>query len=221
MQNPRALENYLSKRPRLASVVAYPERGPWGDASYRGNCSGYVLIDLWVTYRPQRILDPMEGSGTSREVCADLQTLYGEEAPQYTGFDLRHGVDSLVDPIGSDYNLIFWHPPYHSMIVYTDDERDLSRCPNVRAFAERMRSGYDRFSRLLAPGGRLAILMGDMRKQGRYYPFGAMISRLDDQRLESVIIKQQFNMRSNETRYPPKFVPIMHETLAIYRAADS
>ncbi|NJM06985.1 DNA modification methylase [Candidatus Gracilibacteria bacterium] len=208
----------MSKRSRLASVVAYPDRGPWGDASYRGNCSGYLLIDLWATYRPLRLLDPMEGGGTSREVCADLQTLYAEDAPEYAGFDLRDGVDSLVDPIGSDYDLIFWHPPYHSMIVYTEDERDLSRCPSVRAFAECVRAGYERFSGLLAPGGRLAILMGDMRKHGRYYPFGSMISRLDDHRLEGVVIKQQFNMRSNDTRYPPTFVPIVHETLAIYRA---
>jgi len=30
----------------LRSVVSYPDRGPWGDASYRGNCSGYLVKDL-------------------------------------------------------------------------------------------------------------------------------------------------------------------------------
>jgi hypothetical protein len=30
----------------LCSVVSYPDRGPWGDSRYRGNCSGYLVKDL-------------------------------------------------------------------------------------------------------------------------------------------------------------------------------
>ena len=30
----------------LCSVVSYPDRGPWGDFRYRGNCSGHLVKDL-------------------------------------------------------------------------------------------------------------------------------------------------------------------------------
>src|SRR5436309_2590034 len=84
MRDQQALTEYLRRRPPLTSVVSYPSRGPWGDNRYPGNCSGYLLIDLCATYRPRRVLDPMEGGGTSRDVCADMDILYA-------GFDLCDG----------------------------------------------------------------------------------------------------------------------------------
>ncbi|HEX5691815.1 MAG TPA: hypothetical protein VFX76_17490 [Roseiflexaceae bacterium] len=214
MQDKHALDEYLRRRAPLTSVVSYPGRGPWGDNRYPGNCSGYLLIDLCATYRPHRVLDPMEGGGTSREVCADMGI-------DYTGFDLRHGVDSLHDEIGSGYDLIFWHPPYHDMKIYTDDARDLSRSGSVAAFLALLRAGYWRFVERLAPGGRLAILIGDMRRRGRYLPLTAETARLDRDRLEGIVVKIQHNVSSNKTQYGGAFVPILHETLTIYRQPEA
>jgi hypothetical protein len=210
MRDRQALETYLRQRPPLASVVSYPNRGPWGDNRYPGNCSGYLLIDLCATYGPRRVLDPMEGGGTSREVCADMDIAYA-------GFDLRHGADSLHDDIGCDYDLIFWHPPYHDMKVYTDDPRDLSRSGSIAAFLALLRTGYWRFCDLLAPGGRLAILIGDLRRRGCYEPLTAEVARLDRAHLESIIVKIQHNVSSNKTQYGGAFVPILHETLTVFR----
>src|SRR5262245_7808778 len=134
MRDQRTLADYLRRRTPLTSVVSYPDRGPWGDNRYPGNCSGYLLIDLCATYRPRRVLDPMEGGGTSREVCADMGI-------EYAGYDLRTGTDSLSDDIGSGYDLIFWHPPYHDMKLYTEDPRDLSRSGSMAAFLALVRAG--------------------------------------------------------------------------------
>src|SRR6266511_4246341 len=82
------------RRSPLTSIVSYPDRGPWGDNRYPGNSSGYLLIDLCATYAPRAVLDPMEGGGTSRDVCADMGITY-------QGFDLHSGVDSLHDEIGA------------------------------------------------------------------------------------------------------------------------
>lgn len=210
MRDVQALNKYLQRRAPLTSVVSYPGRGPWGDATYPGNCSGYLLIDLIATYRPQRVLDPMEGSGTSREVCADMGV-------DYTGFDVRNGTDSLHDDIGSGYDLIFWHPPYHDMKRYSDDPRDLSQAGSVTMFLALLRTGHARFMELLNPGGRLAILIGDLRRAGRYLALTAETAMLDRAHLEGIIIKIQHNVSSNQTRYSGAFVPILHETLTIYR----
>ena len=214
MRDKQALDDYLRRRTPLTSVVSYPGRGPWGDYRYPGNCSGYLLIDLCATYRPRRVLDPMEGGGTSREVCADMGI-------EYTGLDLRSGVDSLHDEIGTGYDLIFWHPPYHDMKVYTDDPRDLSRSGSIAAFLALLRAGYWRFVERLAPGGRLAVLIGDMRRSGRYLPLTAETARLDRDRLESIVVKIQHNVSSNKTQYGGAFVPILHETLTIYRQPEA
>ncbi|HEX9374068.1 MAG TPA: hypothetical protein VF897_23855 [Roseiflexaceae bacterium] len=213
MRDRKALSEYLQRRQPLTSVVSYPDRGPWGDNHYPGNCSGYLLIDLCATYQPRAVLDPMEGGGTSREVCADM-------AIDYAGYDLHSGADSLRDDIGSGYDLIFWHPPYHDMKVYTDDPRDLSRAGSVAAFGALLRACYWRFYDLLAPGGRLAVLMGDLRRRGRYEPLTADVARLDRRHLEGIVVKVQHNVSSNKTRYGGAFVPILHETLTIFRRPE-
>jgi 16S rRNA (cytosine1402-N4)-methyltransferase len=77
--------------------------------------------------------------------------------------------------------------------------------------------GLGAAERLLAPGGRLAILMGDLRRQGRYEPLTVDVARLDRDSLEGIIVKVQHNVSSNRTRYSGKFVPILHETLTVFR----
>jgi hypothetical protein len=213
MGDQQALAEYLRSRRPLTSVVSYPNRGPWGDNRYPGNCSGYLLIDLCATYRPHHVLDPMEGGGTSRDVCADMGI-------PYAGFDLRNGADSLRDDIGSGFDLIFWHPPYHDMKHYTDDPRDLSNSGSAPMFLALLRAGYRRFFELLALGGRLAILIGDLRRRGRYEPLTAEVARLDREHLESIIVKIQHNVSSNKTQYGGAFVPILHETVTIFRRPE-
>jgi len=214
MRDQKALAEYLRRRSPLTSIVSYPDRGPWGDNRYPGNSSGYLLIDLCATFAPRSVLDPMEGGGTSRDVCADMGIAY-------QGFDLHSGVDSLHDEIGAGYDLIFWHPPYHDMKVYSDDPRDLSRAGSLAAFGALLRVGYWRFFERLAPGGRLAILIGDLRRRGRYEPLTADVARLDRNHIAGIIVKAQHNVSSNRTQYGGAFVPILHETLTIFRRPEA
>lgn len=77
----------------MHSIISYPERGPWGQSSYRGNCSGHVYRELFESLRPSHFIDPTVGSGTSIEVAREM----GIDA---VGLDLRHGfngLDALLD----------------------------------------------------------------------------------------------------------------------------
>src|SRR6476619_7304956 len=56
MRDQTALAEYLRRRAPLTSIVSYPDRGPWGDNRYPGNCSGYLLINLCATYQPRAVL---------------------------------------------------------------------------------------------------------------------------------------------------------------------
>src|SRR5690349_18200654 len=76
--------------PHLTSIHSARHRGPWGDASYPGNCSGYLIKDLLMFFQPRTVLDPMAGSGTCADVCHDL-------AIACTSFDVMSGFDA-ADP---------------------------------------------------------------------------------------------------------------------------
>ena len=93
----------------LKSVVSYPDRGPWGNASWKGNFSGWLVRDLLQFFKPTFFVDFMEGSGTSGQVAASMGI-------KYRGFDLHSGFnavrDSLSDRLGGDRpDYLIAHPP--------------------------------------------------------------------------------------------------------------
>lgn len=55
------------------SILSFPDRGPWGKSSWRGNCSGRIYEALFKQYKDVRsFCDPMVGSGTSVEVAKEM-----------------------------------------------------------------------------------------------------------------------------------------------------
>src|SRR5215469_8708291 len=59
--------------PHLTSLYHFHRAGEYGDRSYPGNCGGNLIKDLLLYFRPQGLVfDPMQGSGTCRDVCAEL-----------------------------------------------------------------------------------------------------------------------------------------------------
>jgi hypothetical protein len=84
-----------------------------------------------------------------------------------------------------------------------------------------LQAGYWRFFDLLAPGGRLAILIGDLRRRGQYEPLTVDVAQLDRGHLQGIVVKVQHNVSSNSTRYGGAFVPILHETLTLFRKPEA
>ncbi len=97
----------------MSSILSFPERGPWGNARYRGNCSGHVYRALFEMLRPRSFCDPMAGSGTSVEVARELGILAH-------GLDLRMGFNALRHSIlatigGEPVDACISHVPYGVM----------------------------------------------------------------------------------------------------------
>ena len=209
---------------KLTSIVSYPERGEGGNNRYRGNCSPKLIEDLIGFFKPSEICDYMCGSGTTKaaaDKCGIQSKLY----------DLHSGFDIMNSDIKERPGFIFWHPPYWDIIKYSDvmykasdvqnrygyDPRklDLSRIPNWEQFVEAMNYAMMKQFASLEKGGRMAVLMGDIKKKGKLYSMLAEIIKPGT--LENIIIKAQHNCFSDNTQYSGNFIPILHEYVMIVR----
>lgn len=211
-----------SRRRPLTSIVSYPQRGEGGNNRYRGNCSPKLIEDLIGFFGPAEICDYMCGSGTTKSAADQM----GIQSRLY---DLHSGFDLMSCEIPERPEFIFWHPPYWNMIVYSDvmyrasdvegkygyDPRraDLSRIESWDNFVAAMNYAMMKQYTALENGGRMAVLMGDIKKKGRLY---SMISEIvKPGTLENIIIKVQHNCLSDQNRYSGKFIPILHEYVMI------
>lgn len=209
-----------ARNPMLTSLVSYPVRCKlWGDGGYRGNCDGTLLRDLVLHYGPRRVGDPMMGSGTSRDVIAWLNRTRGSRI-RYWGADLRSGFDLQTENPPGQFDFIWIHPPYWNLIRYSDDPRDLSTISDYAVFMVTLQRCLRRCRDVLVPGGRLAVLLGDVRRKGAYYPLVRDILNIEPElgELRSIIIKQQHNCHCDSKAYSRmEDAPIRHEYCLIFK----
>lgn len=201
------------------TIVEYPDRGNYGDNKYRGNCSGFLLRDLFEYYKPQKVFDPMAGSGTTGAVAAEMgiECVQLDLNPKYGGWD------ALSGEIDESSDFIFFHPPYHDIIKYSSvyyqyDPRDLSQCPTYGDFICKLNAIQEKLLYSLRRGGRMAVLVGDVKRQGRLYSIQKDMDWFGSP--ETLVIKRQFNTWSGRQRYAGKFIPIEHEYLMIFKRDD-
>ena len=145
------------------TIVSYPDRGPYGNGAYRGNTSGYLIKDLAETFGAGSLFDPMEGSGTSRDVAKHLGI-------RYEGRDLREGFD-IMSPISrkqiealDKFDMVFFHPPYWNMITYRQNNPHDFSSGSYPTYLARMHNSLTWLGSLLNPGGRLCLLLADLRR---------------------------------------------------------
>ena len=210
------IAQHLKARGHLKSVVQYPQRGPWGDAKYPGNTSGYLLIDLIDYYQPKSILDPMEGSGTTGDVAFDIGDI------PYVGLDIQSGLDLVGDEVEGKYDLIFWHPPYHDAIDYDiAHPNNLSRCPSLSDYLVKVNLCMAKLLNHLRQDGHLCILCSDPRKDGIIQPIHSAIIGFNLAILEAALIKS-IEGRSRYFDYGnAPFIPIVHEYVLIFSKRDN
>lgn len=203
----------------MTSVVSYPNRCPlFGDSRYRGNCDGQLLKDLLLRYRVQRIADPMQGSGTGRDVVEGLNK-YKKTGIGYWGGDLREGFDLTKQDLPGNFDFVWIHPPYWNIIRYSDNSpSDLSNCESYEQFRRLLMVCLKRCYEALELGGRLAVLIGDVRRFGKYTPIVKDVLNFPDGEIRSIIIKVQHHCTSDRKRYGKmEDVPIRHEYCIIFR----
>ncbi len=88
--------------------------------------------------------------------------------------------------------LLILHPPYHNIIPFSDDPRDLSNAPTLEAFLQQFERVIHHFAPLLATGRFLTLVIGDTYTQGEWVPLGfhtMEVVRKLGFRLKSICVK--------------------------------
>lgn len=219
---------------------------------YRGNWSPYIPRNVILKYsKPgDLVLDYFVGGGTTaieakllgrRCIARDINPGAIGITKENLRFTpplklLKDGVTRFYDPdvsVGdardlsdiadNSVDLICAHPPYAGIIKYSSRiEGDLSNLP-VSKFLEEMRKVAEESLRVLKPGGKCAILVGDARKSKHVVPIGFQTIRvfLDAGfTLWELVIKRQHNCKTTGFWYARSiqynFLLLAHEYLAIF-----
>ena len=213
-----------------STLLSFPDRGPWGDKKYRGNCSGWIQAFLIWKYKVDKLAELFSGSGTGYDVCKDMGI-------SYVGADLnpmpvRPGilnVNAVTDEVPEEFldaDMFFMHPPYGAEIkipyagsMWKDEtgelaKSDLGQMP-WEQFMKTLNSIIMKYYAAMESGSRMAVLMGDVRRGGLHSMLADIVKPGN---LEQIIIKAQHNCVSDGRVYTSRnFVPIVHEYIMVLK----
>src|ERR1700733_578445 len=139
---------------------------------------GTTLLEAWVLGRNAIGFDisqfALEVTGSrlrELDLRANKESLFG--LPNVS-VEVRNGDARILAGIqDSSVDLICTHPPYGNALQYSHGEpNDLSRVRDPGAFMDEIEKVGNRFFEVLRPGGFCAILIGDLRRDGRLHTFG-------------------------------------------------
>jgi len=116
----------------------------------------------------QQASERIAGQGNPYEITTQVVT--GDSSDLEAAPSLIAGA---LKTIGRDtVQLAILHPPYHSIIKFSDREDDLSNCPTVEQFLQRFGQVVDVVDRFLEKERYLVLVIGDMYADGEWIPLG-------------------------------------------------
>lgn len=166
---------------------------------YWGNFIPQIPHQLLRRYTKKNdwVLDTFLGSGTTLIECRRLgrngigielnpavaeralSLIEQEHNPQAVRTEIINGdarTVNLRDAFGNvginQAQLLIMHPPYHDIITFSENERDLSTATSIQAFLQMFGEAVDNATPLLERGRYFALVIGDKYAKGEWVPLG-------------------------------------------------
>ena len=188
-------------------------------AWYWGNSIPQIPRQLMLRYtkKGEWVLDPFVGSGTTLIECRRLgrngvgveinpevvekaKQLIEKEPNKFNivtdivvGDSAQIDFKKLLNEKGIEkVQLIIMHPPYHDIIRFSNDPKDLSNAPTVEEFLELFGEVLDNVLPVLENSRYLGIVIGDKYSKGEWIPLGFYVMNEVMKRklvLKSIIVK--------------------------------
>ena len=91
-----------------------------------------------------------------------------------------------------EVQLLIMHPPYHDIISFSDDEKDLSKAQSTEQFVKMFGETLDNITPVLERGRYFGLVIGDKYSKGEWIPLGfycmsEVLKR--DYSLKSIVVK--------------------------------
>ncbi|KKR09855.1 MAG: methylase N-4/N-6 domain protein [Parcubacteria group bacterium GW2011_GWA2_39_18] len=226
------LNNWKESEIWTDSLWIIPERDKTGKHSgfYHGNFIPQIPRQLILRYTKKNdiVFDPFVGSGTTAyeaeslgrhfvgiDIQPDLIEYIKNKVDNKNYFAELIAGDSTDKNTFSDITkilnhrekknvqLAILHPPYANIIKFSNHERDLSNTRSLRDFLNGFALVIDNTIGLLEKNRYLAIVIGDMYKQGKWIPLGFYCLNEAQKlglTLKSIIIKNVEGNRAKQNR---------------------
>lgn len=206
--------------PHLTSLYHFTRAGEYGSRRYPGNCGGNLIKDLLLFFRPATVFDPMSGSGTCADVCREL-SVPCFSADLKSGFDATNPAAYAQFAEKPRFDFIWAHPPYWRQKIYSDSPNDLSQAPSLEHFLRSYATFIAECARLLSPGGKLAILMGDYadREAGFVsltYHTKQIAFKAGLRQACTDIVRFSHGASSGKKTYRSSFIPGLHDLCMVF-----
>lgn len=188
---------------------------------------GIELYPTFVELARQRLQTELP-----EDLVTPVQTIYEGDARVIAGKLQNDSVDFIVT--SPPYWGILNKKPDHKVksdrvandlrINYGEDSRDLANIVDYEEFIVELADSLTDCSRALRRRKHLALIVGDFRHGGRYYPFHADIARALEERgfvLKAMNVLYQRHKRVFPYGYPAAYVSnVHHQNIVILRKED-
>jgi len=163
--------NFIPQIPRQM-MLRYTKKGDWVLDTFLG--SGTTLIEC------RRLGRNGIGIELNREVAEEARKLIEKEQNKDKAVSEVIIGDSRTIDLGaildkykiSEVQLLIMHPPYHDIIKFSKDKRDLSNARSTEEFLKMFGDVVDNATPYLEKGRYFALVIGDKYSKGEWIPLG-------------------------------------------------
>lgn len=163
-----------------------------GDKNYVGATPSYVIWNLLQRYTREgdTVLDPMCGSGTTLDVCTDLNRKglgfdLAPTRPDIASADARH-----IPLKNNSVDFVFIDPPYSTHVKYSGDPRCIGELDSrTSLYLDAMKKVIDEIFRVLKSRRMMALYVSDSFQKGKpFSPIGFDLYQLLQKKFKTVDI---------------------------------